>query len=123
MGHVQHHQTLQQQPPSQVPAHNHSLHKTLPSQQHQLQVLEHEASQQHGIILLSQLSSTKTPVSSVQPPVRKVQQEAMVSEPLQPLREDQQVQLLSHASKEKQHVEHSSQHHRQTGTQQERQVC
>lgn len=86
--------------------------------QHQV-VLEHEASQQHGGILLSQLSSQK---AVAKPSVQK-EQETTVAKPVQPLLEDHKNKLLSHALQEKPQVEESIQHQQQPTDQPEHQVC
>ena len=86
--------------------------------QHQV-VLEHEASQQHGGILLSQLSSQK----AVAKPAVQKEQESTVTKPVQPLLEDHKNKLLSHASQEKPQVEESIQQQQQPTDQPEHQVC
>ncbi|KAG0612107.1 hypothetical protein M758_6G002200 [Ceratodon purpureus] len=114
----------QQQQSTQVPHHilssSSQKHSMQPSQSHQ-QVLDREEGQQHGGILLSQLSSkAQVPVSSAQSSVQKGE-EATVTEPVKPVREGQKVQLLSHSSHDQQQVEHSLKHHRQSNSQPERQ--
>ncbi|XP_024394790.1 uncharacterized protein [Physcomitrium patens] len=89
-----------------------------PSQPQQL-VLDHEEGQQHGGILLSQLSSKpQTPAASAQPIGQKAQQEATVTEPVQSSREGQK---LPHSSHDQQQVELSLQHNRQSNALPERQ--
>lgn len=91
-----------------------------PSQPQQL-VLDHEEGQQHGGILLSQLSSKpQAPAASAQPIGQKAQQEATVTEPVQSSREGQK---LPHSSHDQQQVELSLQHNRQSNALPERQVC
>lgn len=125
IGYAHLHHNSQQHQPTQVAHHSlsspslpkHSIQPSLPHQH----VLDREESQQHGGILLSQLSpKVQDPVSSMQPSVPKSQQEATVTEPVQPSREGRKSPL---SSQEQQQGEHSIQHHRQSNAQPERQVC
>lgn len=122
IGHAQLHQNPQQQP-TQVPPHSlsssslpkHSIQPSLPHQH----VLDREEGQQHGGILLSQLSSkVQAPVPSMQPSVQISQQEATVTEPVQSSHEGHKPPLLS---QDQQQMEHSIQHHLQSNAQPERQ--
>jgi hypothetical protein len=114
-------QQQQQQSRSTEAAHHTSTsslpkHFTQPGQPQQ-KLLDREEGQQHGGILLSQLSKTQAPVSSVQ----KSQKEATVPDTVKPSRDGQQVQLLSHSSQDQKQTEHSLQYHAQSNSQPERQ--
>jgi len=101
-------------PASSVPKH------TMQSGQPQQKLLDREEGQQHGGILLSQLSlKAQAPVSSAQASAQKAQEEAIVPEAVKPSREVQKVQLLSHSSQDQKQAEHTMQLH---SSQPERQV-
>lgn len=128
MGHVQTPQQQQQHQHRSIEVPHHNLTSSLPKHtmqpgQPQQKLLDREEGQQHGGILLSQLSlKAQVPVSSAQSSVQKGQEEAIVPEAVKPLREGQKVQLLSHSSQDQKQADHSMQHHPQSNSQPERQV-